>query len=295
MTQIGSKCCVDLDDNKLCDLDETEEQMDVEVITEEIPLEKPVVNIESLPKQEKTEITEKTEEEPSNLITGQLTAEPEEKPIITVESPKSEEKPSSETYQFIELYENQNLGYQYLYNTNIHKVKGNKIKVELKLPKKFSSIQINGKLYPLFFVDRIYFNKNTNLATGYCEKEQSCYSEDILDVSLKMDYNKYKEKTPDEWLYEYGLQKPTLFEERKYYVKNRLTTRATYETETGEIRLYYDPKNGLPVRIEEQTGEHPMKITEYFELSAGGIRDIDVVHRTKSEISPEDIFYSTRT
>lgn len=285
MTQLGDKCCVDLDDNKICDLEE-------ETIIEEAPLEKPVITVESSPKEEKTEITQKQSNEP--LITSQVTAEITEEPMVKIESPQQPPTPASETYQFIELYEKNSFGYQYLSKGNWNKIKGNRIKREMDIPKKFHSIEINGKKYSLFLVDTVYLDKNTQQATGYCEKDQSCYSEELLDVRLKLDYDEYKDKTPDEWLYEYAPKKPDLFEERKYYVKSRLTSRATYKTETGELRIYFDPKTGLPVRIEERLGEHPLEITEYFELTAGTVKDTDVIHRSRFEISPEDIFYTTR-
>lgn len=294
MVQIKDKCCVDLDDNQICDLEEisgtTLEENEINIITEEKPIEKPVITVES--PITKTEIIEKTKKEPVNQITGQTTVE---EPMIKVESSADISKPDTETYQFVELYDKTKPGYQYVYITEWHRVKGNKVKIELNIPKKFRSILIEGKEYPIFYVDRIYLDRSKQEVIGYCEKDPTCFSEELLDVPLKLDYTEFKEKTPDEWLYEYGSQQPDLFEERKYYIKNQLTTRATYTTETGEIRIYFDPKIGLPLRIEKQIGNYPMEITEFFELTAGTVRDIDVIHRTRDEIPPEEAFYSTRS
>ncbi len=278
MTQIGDKCCVDLDGNNICDTEETE------VMIEEVPVEKQVIKIESPVIEEQTKIQEKTEEPPT--ITAPVVAE---EPVIKIESPKSE------TYQFIEQYETKNLGYQYVYNTEWHKVKGEKIKIELGIPKKYTPVEIKGKTYPIFHVDTVYLDRNKQEAIGYCERDTTCFSEDIIDVALPLEYNDYKDKTSDEWMYEYAPKKPYLFEERKYYIKSRLTTRAMYKTETGEVRVYYDPQIGLVLRIETQIGDYPMQITEYIELTAGTVRDVDVIHRNKDEIPPEEVFYSTRS
>ncbi|MBD3361372.1 hypothetical protein GF358_01120 [Candidatus Woesearchaeota archaeon] len=299
MVQIKDKCCVDLDENQICDIEETKEMEKPEVqetkntesetVEEEIPEEKPVITVES--KTTKTEITEKPKEEPTNQITGEATAE---EPIVKVE--KSEEKMSdTETYQFIEMYEANDLGYQYIYNHNWHRMKDNKIKIELSATKKFYNVRIEGKKYPVFHIDRIYIDRNKQEATGYCEKDVNCFAEELTDIPLKLDYAEFNEKTPEDWLYEYGEKQPDLFEERKYYLKSQLTTRAIYQTATGEIRLYYDPKIGLPLRIEEKIEDHPTKITEYFELTAGTVRDVDVIHRNRDEIPPEDVFYTTRS
>lgn len=284
MTQIGNQCCVDLDGNSVCDTEEAEE-----TVVEEIVVEKPVITVESPVIEEQTKIQEKVKNE-TNEITAQVIAEEpiEEESVII-------EKPTSESYQFIELYEKGNYGYQYIYNTEWHRIKSNNIKIELGMPKKYTPIKIQEKTYPIFYVDTVYLDRNKQEATGYCEKETTCFSEDILDIALTMDYNNYKEKTSDEWMYEYGPKKPILFEERKYYIKSRLTTRAIYETEKGEVRVYYDPQIGLVLRVEEQIGEYPMKITEYLELTAGTVRDIDVKHRNRDEIPPEEVFYSTRS
>lgn len=279
MVQIGEKCCVDLNNNMICDIEETEEKsQEQEIVIEEVPEEK-ITEQEELPLEEAEAIEETPE------ITAEVVAE---EPVIKVESP------NSETYQFIELYENKQLGYQYIYNTEWHKVKQNKIKIDLNMPKKYTPIEIQGKTYPIFFVDTIYLDRNKQEAKGYCEKDPTCFGEDIMDISLPLNYDEFKDKTPDEWMYEYGPKKPSLFEERKYYIKGKQTTRAIYPTETGEIRVYYDPKTGLVIRIENQIGEHPMQLTEYFDLTAGTVRDVDVIHRTKDEIPPEEAFYSTR-
>ena len=67
MTQIGDKCCVDLDGNNICDIEETEEGK------EEVSVEKPVIKVESPVIEEQTKIQEKTEEPPA--ITAQVVAE----------------------------------------------------------------------------------------------------------------------------------------------------------------------------------------------------------------------------
>jgi hypothetical protein len=279
MTQINDQCCVDLDENLICDTEEVEEE-----VVEEIKVEKPVITVEPSVEQE-TKIQAKNEEP---LVTAQVVIEePVEEPVA--------QKPNSESYQFIELYESKKLGYQYIYNTEWHRVKGDKIKIELDMPKKFTPAEIQGERYPIFHVDTIYLDRSKQEAIGYCEKDVTCFAEDIIDLGLPLDYNDYKDKTPDEWLYEYGPKKPDSFEERKYYIKSQLTTRAIYKTETGEIRVYYDPTSGLVLRVETQIEEYPMQITGYLELSAGTVRDIDVIHRNKDEIPPEEVFYSTRS
>lgn len=284
MAQIGSKCCVDIDDNGICDLDEN--KITGSAVSEEIVAPSPV-KIEAEP------------EEPKEAQEKQSFSEPQKpevsgEPTVKVETPKQEE-PDTATYIFIKKYENKGLGYQYIYNKNWNKVKEDRIRINLELLKKIGNVEIKGTSYSAFYIDTIYLNRKNQEALGYCERDRYCFSEGIIDVPLRLNYEDYKEKTPDEWLYEYALKEPDLFEERKYYVKGRQTSRATYKLNNGERRIYYDLNTGLPVRIETQIEEYPTEIIEYRELTSGTVRDVDVIHRSKDEIPPEEVFYSTRS
>ncbi len=291
---IDGKCCVDLDDNKQCDIDEQKpaaEDTDIEIPVKE----EPAVKIE--PKSQITggataEITQETPklaqipEETTPKIT-----ETEEESAVTIESQESQSK----TQKFLDMYNAMSKGYRYIYMALVHKVNGDKIKIELSTPKKYKAMAINGKNYSVFYIDTIYLDKHKLKATGYCEKHATCYEEEILDVPLQLNYNEFKEKTPDEWLYEYAPVEPNAYEERKYYVKGRLTTRAIYPITGGEMRIYYDPKIGLPIRIEKQIAPYPTETIEYFDLVAELITSEDVTHRSRNDISPEDVFYTTRS
>lgn len=293
---IGSKCCVDLDDNQQCDIDEQKP------IADDTKIETPTQQEPAVKIEPKNQITGDTAVEikqeapkPAAPIPApepkEIDETPEEKPTVTIESQESQSK----TQKFLDMYKAMNKGYRYIYMTLTHKINGDKIKIELSAPKKYQAMNINGKQYSAFYIDTIYLDKRKLKATGYCEKHATCYEEEIFDVPLPLNYDEFKQKTPDDWLYEYAPVEPNSYEERKYYVKGRLTTRAIYPITGGEIRMYYDPKIGLPIRIEKQIGSYPMDIIEYFDLVAELITSEDVIHRSRNDISPEDIFYTTRS
>lgn len=289
---IGGKCCVDLDDNKQCDIDE--QKPAAENTKVDVSVEEPAVKIE--PKNSITGGTiadipqEASKSAPVALPEPEID-ETEEKPAVVIESQESH----SPAQKFLNMYQAMNQGYRYIYLTQVHKVNGDKIKIELSAPNKYKTLAINGKNYSVFYIDTVYLDKRKLKATGYCEKHAACYEEEIFDVPLQLNYAEFEEQTPDEWLYEYAPLEPSAYEERKYYVKGRLTTRAIYPITGGEIRIYYDPKIGLPIRIEKQIFPYPTEITEYFDLVAELITSEEVIHRSRSDISPEDMFYTTRS
>jgi hypothetical protein len=281
LVKIGNKCCVDLNDNQICDVDEGTE---TETKTEE---KQEIITVEPKQTQEQTEqVEEKTQEKPEDKL--------EETDLETKEE-SEEEIPPSKTQYLLDLYTAKQPGYKYICNKEWHKVKDDKIKIELNLPKKYTFVEVKGIRYSVFYIDTVYLDRNTLQAIGYCEQDATCTSGGLLDIPIYVDYNEFKDKTPDEWLKEYAPIEPIAYEANKYYIKGKLTTRATYEIEDGEIRIYYKPRTGLVMRIETQIGEYPTDIIEYFDLTAGTIRDIDVIHRSKSEIPPEETFYSTRS
>jgi len=298
MVKIGNKCCVDLNNNQICDLEEnnqTQNKITGQNTAETEPKEKPAVTVKTKPKTSPKPETTKQQEKtaaPEPETEAEATQESEDK-MVKIEKPL-QKKDLPETHNFIGKYEAMSNGYKYIYNSAWHKVKDTKVKIELKTPKKYHSIETNNKKYPVFYIDTIYIDRDKKTATGYCEKYRECFSEELLDTPLRLDYSEFKDKTPDEWLYEYADTKPDLFEERKYYVKDKQTSRATYKKEYGELRIYYHPLTGLPVRIETKITSNPMQIQEYFELTAGTVRDVDVKHRSRNEIPPDEVFYSTR-
>jgi len=299
MVKIGDKCCVDLDSNGICDLDETENKITGKTVKEttqesQVKIEKKQ-EPEKTPIEEELKIEEITTQEIESAVEQEQQTQEKETATVKIESPTEEIEPDIPTYQFIKKYENRGLGYQYIYNHNQNKIKGDRIRIKLELPKKIGQVTIKETYYPSFYIDTIYLNRKNNEALGYCEKDKYCFSKGLIDVPLRLNYADYKEKTPDEWLYEYAIKQPDLFEERKYYVEEKQTSRATYKTEQGEIRIYYDINIGLPVRIEKQIGEYPSTRMTYSDLTAGTVRDIDVIHRSKDEIPPEEAFYSTRS
>lgn len=294
---INGKCCVDLDDNKQCDIDEQKPAAEDNTEIETPAKEEPAVQIEP-----KSQITGDTavninQEMPKPAAPTPVSAPKEteeiteEQSAVIVESQESQ----SQTQKFLDRYKAMSKGYRYIYITLIHKINGDKIKIELSTPKKYPAMQINGKNYSSFYIDTIYLDARKLKAVGYCEKHATCYEEEIFDVPLQLNYAEFEEKTPHDWLYEYASLEPRSYEERKYYVKGRLTTRATYPITGGEIRIYYDPKIGLPIRIEKQVSPYPTEVIDYFDLVAELITPEDVIHRSKQDISPEDVFYTTRS
>jgi len=305
---INNNCCVDLDNNQKCDINEQAEQEEQETTL----VQESAVKVES-----KNQITgnavieTKQQEAVSEIKTEQeLTQETKEEIIIPVPEKtdlvnKTDEKsaaitidttdaPRSKTQRFIDMYVNQDKGYQYIYQNQEYKIKDDRIKLSLSSPKKYTSLSINGKQYSIFYIDTVYFDTRKQTATGFCERKSVCYEEEIFDIGLALDYFVYKTKTPNEWLYDYAPLEPALYEENKYYVKGRLTTRATYTIPQGELRIFYEPKIGLPIKIEKQAGYNAPEITEYFYLVSGLVDSEDVRHKTRKEISPADVFYTTR-
>lgn len=287
------QCCLDMDEDGLCDTEqnatkEEPEQTETEIIVEETT----PVEVET---KEQDNVPEETEEEPEEIAT-KLT----EKDIKEFEKESASIDASGLLAQLMKTYTEDVTGYKYMHNGDWHYKYGDNIKIKLGQSKQYTSQNINGTHYSLFFVDTIYLNIINKTATGYCEGNdprlgnRRCAELEIADIPFPMKYSEAYTKRPDEWLFEvYTLDPEVKTETGYYYIGPRKLRRLEYQDGLKQMMMYYDEEIGLPVKVQSFINKQPSGLWLYDSLSANTIKEKHVRHRTAEEISSKEGFYST--
>jgi len=233
-------------------------------------------------------------------ITGEITKEITEEDIIEFEKESASTDASDLLAQLMKTYTEDVTGYKYLYESDWYFFYKDNIKIKLGQSKQYSSIDLNGTHYPVFYVDTIYLNIINKTATGYCEGNdprlgnRRCAELELADVPYPVKYSEFYTKRPDEWLFEaYTLDSEAKTETGYYYIGPRKLKRIEYTDGIKKIIMYYDTKIGLPVKVQTFINQQPGKLWLYDYLSANTIKEKHVRHRTAEEISSKEGFYST--
>ncbi len=268
-------CCIDVNENGSCD--DQEEPEAFEKVEEKI--------IEPTP-----EPVEAPAEEPAAPAEA-----PAETPAETPAEPKRE-LPKTKLEELMEAYAQGVTSYSYRFNGNKWLIRGDKSRVKLADVLKLSSVQLNGKHYQLFYIDNVYLEAPNRKATGYCEGThqeygRQCASLEIRDIPYELSYADYQDKKPADWLFDYYLKEPLRIETTAYYVKGRQTTLIIWDDEGTEVKMYFDNKIGLPLKVELTQGT-ATDLYSYDDLTANTVRDADVRHRNIGEIGSEEAFQS---
>lgn len=296
----GGQCCLDLDDNNVCDEKEGE-------------------NAEpSTQAAETTKVEEKKETPPAQpQITGETTAEVKTEPEPEVQAPAKEtveettspapapknatpisEEDLTEIEKLLATFAQKVTGYKYSYKSNWYYLRGDKLRIKLGDAVPITGVSAGGNYFSLYYYDNVYMNRKDKTAFGYCQGTDprigagQCVSLKIVDISYPLSYAAYKTKLPEEWLFEYLGRTPSEIGPSKYYVSGKRTTKLTFQDEDHETRLYFDEVAGLPIRIELVKGNQLIDSYEYEDLSANTVRDEDVTYRKTSEIPSTEAFYS---
>ncbi|OYT31687.1 hypothetical protein DRJ22_01680 [Candidatus Woesearchaeota archaeon] len=182
---------------------------------------------------------------------------------------------------------------------------GDLIKVGLKKADTLRNYRVGDDVKNLVYYDVVYVdvnNKNKSLTSvqAYCEGVFDknalfeCVNSEIVDVPIDISYNLYKDKfetvLPSEYLYSLFADN-TFFkraEENKYSFKNRAVT--VLETTRGKI-FYFDPRLGLPLKIEYTKDDGSHAVILFDNLIANKAKFAEMHHRTASEIPPDEMFY----
>ncbi|MBW3004663.1 hypothetical protein KY310_02435 [Candidatus Woesearchaeota archaeon] len=286
------QCCLDMDEDGSCDTEqnatkEEPEQTETEIVVEE------TTPVEIKTKEETT--TEEPEEEPEE-ITNELT----EEEIKEFEKESASVDAADLLEQLMKTYTNDVTGYKYLFNNDWYFIYGDDVKIKLGESEQYTSQQVNGTHYAVFYVDTVYMNRIDKTTTGYCEGNdprlgnRRCAELELADVPYPLKYSDFYTKRPDEWLFEvYTLDPEVKTETGHYYIGPRKVRRLEYQDGPRQVIMYYDEEIGLPVKVQTFIDKQPSGLWLYDFLSANTIKAKHVNHRTAEEISSKEGFYST--
>ncbi|MFC1722685.1 hypothetical protein ACFL0V_00955 [Nanoarchaeota archaeon] len=248
---IGNKCCVDMNDNNVCDSEE--EIPEVEVEEEPEPEPEPEVVFEPEP-----EVEEEPELSEYEQYLEGLSA-PERSKIVGVR-------------QLVEeaLEREENLFYRYTDDKILQDeywVRGDKIKLQFLEPDELDKFTT----YNLVYIDR-----GTGKAEGYCETggESRCWAGHgpFEETTSRL------RRTPKDWIKELGVEfaysSQNKINDVIYYIID-------YKTDDGLYRVWIEGWKGWPTRVElhkdGNTETDPDVRWMYTHMDIGGTSEDDVV------------------
>ncbi|RMD57680.1 hypothetical protein D6825_03285 [Candidatus Woesearchaeota archaeon] len=199
--------------------------------------------------------------------------------------------PASAMNELLTVFERKVSSYSFTHNSNKYSVKGERYRIILEAPNQKHRITINGTEYDTFIYDTIYVDRTAKTALAYCEGWSSevntqCAKYEIYDLPFRLNFEDNDIKLPEDWLFDYLDLPPRSVSKDKYYVNGRQTWKIDFE---GAV-IFFDPKTGLAIKS-EQIKNSKLETNTYDKLSSNTVRDIDVIHRSKSEILSQETFY----
>lgn len=186
--------------------------------------------------------------------------------------------------------------YQFTYNNSKYSVKDHKIKIILAKPVQVREYTWpNGTRKSFFTYDTVYIDRASQTATAYCEGHlerinEECDNTGVFDYPYPVSFLSYNILLPQDWLLNWLDKDPTQIEPDKYYVKGRKVTLLRFNETPLRTELSIDSAIGLPVRIEQYDGGKMIYRQDFDYLASNRVRDVDVVHRSKSEIPTDEVF-----
>lgn len=272
-------------------------------IAEELKNQEPQdITVES-PEVEETvqEITpEPVQENNPSPLTGMSSidvVDPSEIPIATnvEEDIVAPAQTRTKMYQFLDTYAERVNGYEFFIGSDKYSYKNDKFRVILANAPQISNVKFGELSKSVFYYDTIYVDRVSKTAFAYCEGHLStvnrqCAELELYDLAYPLPYLEQNIALPHDWLFQYVEEEPDSLESNKYYVKGRASTTARFNTDP-RIELHIDPLTGLPMRVDTLKGSVLVKRVDFEKLSSNTVRDVDVSHRTKSEIPSSEAFY----
>lgn len=272
-------------------------------IAEELKNQEPQdITVES-PEVEETvqEITpEPVQENNPSPLTGMSSidvVDPSEIPIATnvEEDIVAPAQTRTKMYQFLDTYAERVNGYEFFIGSDKYSYKNDKFRVILANAPQISNVKFGELSKSVYYYDTIYVDRVSKTAFAYCEGHLStvnrqCAELELYDLAYPLPYLEQNIALPHDWLFQYVEEEPDSLEANKYYVKGRASTTARFNTDPT-IELHIDPLTGLPMRVDTLKGSVLVKRVDFEKLSSNSVRDVDVSHRTRSEIPSSEAFY----
>jgi len=197
-------------------------------------------------------------------------------------------------YKFLELYLEKVNSYEFNYKGNKYYIKGQKIKIELENAKTAKDVTFGDVKRNLFYYDTVYLDRTAKTAEAYCEGHKSqinkqCAQLDLYDLRYPVNFIDYNVVLPEDWLLTYLDTEPDYVDENKYYIEGRKTTTAIF-FQTPELELSFDAITGLLLRADTKSKDRLITRQDYEKIAHNLVKDVDVIHRSKSEIPSSEVF-----
>lgn len=245
------------------------------------------------------EVSEPVQESEPSPLTGMSAidvTDPAEIPITDVEEDiVAPAQTRTKMYQFLDTYAERVNGYEFFIGSDKYSYKNDKFRVILSNAPQISNVKFGELTKSVFYYDTIYVDRVSKTAFAYCEGHLSainrqCAELELYDLAYPLPYLEQNIALPHDWLFQYVEEEPDSLEANKYYVKGRASTTARFNTDPI-IELHIDPLTGLPMRVDTLKGSVLVKRVDFEKLSSNTVRDVDVSHRTRSEIPSSEAFY----
>lgn len=256
-----------------------------------------------------------TEEQPETTTQPETTSEIveiEEKPVEqppaenttteTKEEVKEEVKEETistakptRMYKFLDKFAKVT-GYRFMYKGDRYFVKGTTYKIILNVPRTVKDVSFGDIKKNMFYYDTVYVDRANKNAIAYCEGQTSqlnrqCSQLEIFDLGYPVSFTEYDATLPEDWLFSYLDKEPAFLEENKYHLEGgRIVTLAKFD-EIPAVELNIDPATGIVMRADKRKGDILVARYDYEEYAPNVVRDVDVMHRSKSDIPTSETFY----
>jgi hypothetical protein len=147
----------------------------------------------------------------------------------------------------------------------------------------------NDVKYPEVFIDEIVFDRADKNAIGYCfgfedNVRRDCQNLELVDKGFFLPYNETMPMLPDDWLKNYAKIAVGDEQEEKYFLNSIETTRIAFK---DGVVMFFFPAAGVPIKVVKG----PLESFTFENLVINRVRPEDVIHRTRDQISPNEVFY----
>jgi hypothetical protein len=181
--------------------------------------------------------------------------------------------------------------YQFRTSKGTFYVRGGLVRYLLLTPLLKHNVQRDSVNYTELYLDEIIVDRNAKTAKAYCfgftdTTRKQCARIQIADLDFALPYDEANPKLPEDWAREFETKEVTGSDEQKYYLNSVETTRLQF---LNGSELYILPKAGLPIKVVFG----PLDAITFDNFVINQVRPEDVVHRSKSDIPPQEPFYKT--
>lgn len=262
----------------------------------------PTETPEEAPKQETPEQPAETTEQTETPEQAQTQVTIPEQPVTetlkeaeAMEETVSAAKERTRMYRFLDTFAEKVTSYQFEYKGDNYYAKGTRYKVILHSPTIVKDVTFGDTKKSLFYYDTIYVDRSTKKAIAYCEGHDGqvntqCAQRELYDLAYPVPFQEYNITLPEDWLFSYLDKEPDTWDDNKYYINSRASITVTFHGDP-ELELDFDPGSGLVLRADQKLGNQLVKRDDYIDLATNLVRDVDVNHRSKSEIPSSESFY----